>query len=162
MARITKDYANHNKEELLAEINARKIEGGHTMATHKEDMIAALALDDEEKATAPDPVKPTETKAPEPAKQTPAEIAAPKVHAPVPSNIPDVALPKTDAVRVFNQPPPHELYKGEYVELSTQEPYALAVLDKSQVENDKTHFLKNRVHFHQLTEAEFRAQFEKK
>lgn len=92
---------------------------------------------------------------------TVAEIAAPKPPGEMPKNIPKIELPKAEDVRYIGQPPPNEVYKGSYRQLSTGHLFALAVAKPQDVENGKTHFLKNNVYSWNGTALEFREQFEK-
>lgn len=123
------------------------------------------------KANAPDPavepkqeppVIPPTPDAPKPAPLlTPQSIAAPRPPGEVPANIPTVKLPEPASIRYLGQPPENESYKGSFVNRMDGEKYALATLPEKEVENKKTHFAKNNVHFWNGTEAEFRELFDK-
>jgi len=92
----------------------------------------------------------------------PSAIAAPKAHADLGGTIPKVEPKLPLEVRTFGQPPADKEYtKGIWTNKNDGEKYALATLEESAVENNKTHFAKNNVHFWNGTEAEFRATFDK-
>lgn len=161
MARITENYDDFTKEELLAECAFRGIEGVNS-STLKADIVAALDLNDEQRNESGVTDEP-ETTAPLPA--------------PGKSNIPHVEIPKvvdkaqptfTDddftggmfVMRHYiarmdsegNEKRETTLYPGELFALCKHDPDTYG----------RTHSLKNTVHFWQGSEAQFQATFEKK
>lgn len=141
MARISKDYDSHTKEELLAEVAARNIEGVNSSSL-KADIVAALALDDETKEPPqpPAPLPPLQASPiPQVPKKTDAELANPA------------------------QPHDHQYTDGIYIKLDGDakgEEFALCITEPDEYEN--THFLKNSVHFWSGKEIDFKLQFDRK
>ncbi len=142
MKAITENYDVHTKEELLAEIHSRKIEGIR-MATTKPDMIAALALDDES--------KPKEEQSQPPAPLPPLKA----------SPIPQIAKnPVSETgIDACQMPPDEEFTDGVYVNKNDKEEYALCIHPADGYQ--RTHTAKNSAHTWQGTEAEFDATFKK-
>lgn len=157
--RITEDYSSHTKDELIAEIDARRTEGrtidGNT-GTLKDDLVAALDLDDHAK----DKEKPTPEKPPAKPK-TPVIADAPANPLVEASNIPTVEEVPLPAHLEF-RPPAIKDYAGEYVRSdgSTPELFALAI--NKDAPDGKTHFLLNSLHFDNVTPEEFRAKYDEK
>lgn len=145
---ITSDYDSHTKEELLGEIEARKIEGVPASAL-KADIVSALEKDDAGGDKPPTPM-------------TPAAIASPQPRQPMPGNIPVVksALP-ANIPRAPGALPDLKDYKGEYTK-DDGEVYALATVPEDQAIDHKTHFAMNTEHFWNGTQQQFKEQFEKK
>lgn len=162
--RITENYNDFTKEELLAECQSRGIEGvdSHTL---KADIIAALELNDEQNK---------ESKTDEPAPNT----LPPK---PVESNIPHIGTPNVDNIPTvesgdvapknedftdgqFTMRPYVTRINAEGVErrettLHPGEPFALCKHEPDTY--GRTHSLKNSLHFWQGTEGAFQLYFEK-
>lgn len=132
MARITKDYDNHSKDELLKETQARGLSGINA-GSPKDEIAKALKDDD----------GPDQPKAPLP------KIAK--------SNLPHVDPPEIPSVP-GDAPKDEEYTDG----LATKdgEDYAVAIVEDAP--NGRTHFAKNTLHFWNGTAEEFKAQFEKK
>ncbi len=147
--RISENYDSHTKDELLAEVDARGIEGV-TSSSLKADIIAALALDDETH----EDVSTVETEQSQPPEPLPPLTASP---------IPQV--PAKDAVSMLNpaQPLDHEYTDGLYVKLDGDakgETFALCITDPDGYEN--THFLKNSRHSWSGKAIDFKQQFDRK
>lgn len=142
MKHITKDYDSHTKEELLAEIHSRKIEGV-TMSTSKPDMVAALALDDE----VDDEVQ---TQPPEP--------LPPLKASPIPQ------VEKTPIAENGSDPCPfitdERFTDGIWVRASDGEDYALCIHDADGYGN--THTARNSEHQWQGKIEQFNAAFSRK
>lgn len=135
MARITKDYDTHTKEDLLAEAGARKIEGVNA-GSLKADIVAALELNDE----------PAQPPAPLPKLK-----ASPIPQIPVATELP--ATPSDD-------PKDEDFTDGVFKKKSDGEDYALAI--KKDALSGRTHYAKNSAHFWNGTEGDFDEQFSKK
>lgn len=147
MARITKDYDQHTKEALLGEAHARNIEGINT-GTTKADIIAALQLDDESEKPKFPPIK---EPAPDPRDARIAELekqlAAKQPGAPsMPMNVPSAV--DLDAHK-----------DGSYKRIGSDEVFQLKIVKDDPI--GRTHKLKNKEHFIEVNEKDFRAQFEK-
>lgn len=139
MKRITENYNAHNKDELVAESNARKLEGVNTSSS-KSDVIAALELSDEQSSDSSSETKDNT------GHETPIIRSTPLV--PSTKNEPALVQPK------------EKDYKGSYVKTDDGEEYGLAVVESDPL--GKTHKLRNEEHFWEGTKDEFKAQFEKK
>lgn len=131
------DYKSQKKEILLSEAEARGITGLTPKSLH-EDIVAALELKDEQDI----------------------QDKAAK------SNLPDAPhqadVPEGDVVK-SNPPQNTDFVKGRYVMREGNhigEEFALAVHEPDSYE--RTHTLKNKEHFWQGTEKQFRIAFEKK
>lgn len=128
-------YDAQTKEDLMAEVGKRKLAGrtiNVTAQDKKEDIIAALTLDDETKDN-----ENTSLKA---------------------SGIPIVESKDTGVPEVGTTTPTN--YSGVYINAADGEPYGLAVVEDEP--SGRTHFAKNSVHFWNGTKEEFKAQFDKK
>lgn len=162
MKRITENYDNFTKEELLAECEARGIEGV-THSSLKADIIAALELGDEQKEG---------SGAKEDAETTP------PLPAPVTSNIPFEGLPAVPKVAAHEVPPQDSeftdgIYKMRaYVSrvdsegnekreatLHPGESFALCIHPPNTY--GRTHSLKNSLHYWEGSIGQFEAYFEK-
>lgn len=136
--RIKANYDSHTKDELLAEVKARKLESVNTGST-KDEIIAALTADDN---AAPEPEQP--------------KPPLPKLTA---SNIPVVEASEVDTgIDAVTVPPDEDFTEGTYYLGS--EPYALAIHAKDGYGN--THTLKNTLHLWQGNEEAFNATFSHK
>lgn len=134
--RITKDYGTHTKDELFAEIESREGEGspnfkGISNDTKKDDLVAALTLDDEHSSAV----------------------------SPYPAHIPKVESEIPAQKEQSNPPTDDKFIHGKFIHIKLNEPFALAKHDEDGY--GRTRSLKNSVHFWQGTEAEFRQTFEK-
>lgn len=135
--RISTNYAANNKADLLIEVEARKNEhspnfDGINQDSLKDDIVAALNLDDEHKAT----------------EATAASTAGlPEVDEPLPIG------------ELVEELPPASAYKGRYRQKKDQRVYALAVVDDFL--RGRTHKARNTRYFWEGTKAEFEAQFVK-
>lgn len=140
---ISGSYASHTKEELLAEVKLRGIEGIQASSL-KDDIVAALELNDEQADKEP--------------------AVTPPLPPPIASNIPqitedEVSTESTDGI-VFRD---EDFSDGIYVMrkgLHVGEEFALFRHPKDTYE--RTHSLKNSKHFWQGKEEEFTSSFEKK
>ncbi len=133
---ITGSYASHSKEELQKEYALRGLKGLEENAT-KGDIISALQENDE--ATVEQPKAPLP-----PLKASP---------------IPQIQPVEEIVERAEGQPPnDHEYTDGIYTD--GVEDFALAIVESER--NDKTHFLKNSLHFWNGSETEFKLKFTKK
>ena len=133
---IAADYDSHTKEELLAECALRGIEDVKH-ASPKADIVAALALDDEDGLSQPKPPLP-------PIKASP---------------IPQV--PKTTVAEVgldAGAIPKDEDFTDGIFSLDGED-YALCIHTADGY--GRTHSLKNSVHTWQGTEVEFNATFKR-
>lgn len=162
MKRITENYNDFTKEELLAECHARNIEGVNASSL-KADIVAALELNDEQKS---------ESGAEEDLKTTP------PLPAPVKSNIPQVTpIPEVEndgysrslkdedftggtfkmreRIATTNSEGVQKwqgtLYPGEVMALCVHEPNTYG----------RTHTLKNNLHQWEGSEMQFQVLFEK-
>lgn len=149
------DYESLTKEHLLAEANGRGVEGVKSSMS-KADIIAALQLDDEQGDKGP--------------------VVAPPLPAPVVSNIPFVAKPEiitaeekcipdsdfTDGLWKMRERVPYAASDGEQKWRGTLHPgevFALCIHPEDNYQ--RTHSLKNTVHFWQGKESDFVLNFEK-
>lgn len=143
MKKITEKYADHTKDELLVEAKSRGIESVNT-STLKDDIVAALELDDED------------TKGPE----QPSE-PLPKLKA---SPIPQVAaIPEVSDVSTGGTPKDEDYTDGIFVKRKGDwqgEEFALAIHEPDTY--GRTHSCKNSLHFWQGNEDEFDAAFKSK
>lgn len=141
MARISKDYASHSKDDLQAEADVRGLTvvgTGTNGAILKDDLVVAL----EDNDTAPEQPK------------TP----LPKLTA---SPIPQVQDGTENTPFVPGDAPKDEDYTdGVFTRTSDGEDYALAIHEPDTY--GKTHSAKNSRHFWQGTKEEFKKEFEKK
>lgn len=135
--RITSNYASNNKPDLLTEVEARKNEhspnfDGISDSTLKDDIVAALNLDDEHKASEATRVS-TE-------------------------GLPEVEddLPVGELVEEL---PPASAYKGRYRQKKDGRVYALAIVD--DFIRGRTHKARNTKYFWEGTKSEFEDQFVK-
>lgn len=162
MKRITENYSDFLKEELLAECVARGVDGVNSHST-KPDIIAALELSDEQKAESG-------------AQEDPE--ATPPLPVPVESNIPFAGLPAAPKVAAQEVPPQdNEFVNGRYkmrthisrVDMdgnerreSTIHPgetFALCIHPANTY--GRTHSLKNSLHYWEGTVGQFESYFEK-
>lgn len=135
MKRISKDYDSHTKDELLTEAAARGIEDV-SASSLKEDIVAALALNDE---TPPD----------QPPSPLPPLVASP---------IPQVKPPEpSGADSEFPFPKDEEFTGGLYVNKFDKLEYALCIHPANRY--GKTHTLKNSHFVWTGTEEEFNGEF---
>ena len=138
------DYSSLTKDELLAEIDNRRALGrtiDGTSATLKNDLIAALELDD----AANQPQASDEAVTADPLADLPGEKPDPFADLPAtPSDL-----------------PANSEYKGAktFRNINDGEVYALVI--KKDAADGKTHFLKNKRHFDNCTTEEFRARYDK-
>lgn len=134
MARISKDYDSHTKDDLLAEAQSRNIQGINTSSL-KADIIAALELDDDDTPAQPrEPLPPLKA-----------------------SNLPQVKTPEIPPAP--GDAPKDEDYNDGVFTKDDGEDYAVAIVDDAP--NGRTHWAKNSAHTWNGTEAEFKAQFTK-
>lgn len=141
--KISGDYANHEKADLQAEADSRKLNvtgTGASGAVIKEDLVKALEASDSAAPGAPGaPVK------------TFAETAPP--------NIPKVK----EAISLAGAeptPPAEDFTQGEFIRKSDGEKYALAVVKLTTL-SDRTHRLMNTLHYWEGTEQQFIESFTK-
>lgn len=165
MARITENYNDHTKEELLEECHARGVDGVNTSSL-KADIVAALELSDEQKQN-------SGADGPEESELPPSGLP-PK---PVVSNIPQVTkIPEVNPIdsphykdedytgglfKMRAQVSTHDsegnekrestLYPGEAFALCVHEPDTYG----------RTHSLKNSIHFWEGSLGAFERFFEK-
>jgi hypothetical protein len=132
--RITKDYATHTKDDLLAEAGVRGITSVNSSSA-KADIVAELELNDESNAPTPKPAKPS------------------NLPAGLPAAIADIRLPGT--------PPADKDYSGSATQIGSGEKFAVCIVKDAEAVDGKTHFAKNTLHFWNGTPAEFREQFDK-
>ena len=142
--RITKDYSTQLKDDLLSEIEARKSEGspnfdGVSLGAKKEELVAAIELDDEHEASKPS--------------ATPEARSAGKA-----VEIPKVTVSDRAEV-ICPNPPSDEDFTSLATRVSDGLKYAVSVHPPDTY--NKTHTAKNSANFWQGTDAEFRAQFDK-
>lgn len=136
--RINGGYAAHNKEALLFEVESRTAEGspnfeGISETSTKNDIIAALGLDDEHKA------------------QT--------AHDEDVAGLPDAPAQSTGGNEVSEVLPKASEYSGRYRNKRDGFVYALAVVD--DFIRGRTHKARNTNWFWEGTRAEFEEQFVK-
>ncbi len=162
MKRITEKYNDFNKEELLAECTARNIEGVNG-STRKDDIVAALELNDEQKEESG-------------AKDDPTTDEIPPT--PVKSNIPFAGIPAAPKVAAHEVPPQdHEFVNGIYkmrayvsridsegnekreATLYPNESFALCIHPPNTY--GRTHSLKNSLHYWEGSIGHFELYFEK-
>lgn len=141
--KITEKYNDFTKEELLAECQSRGIEG---VASHtkKDDIIAALELNDEQSDKEPSVTAPL----PSPEKSNIPNVSA--------KNVPEVPIEDGGSFKDEDfTDGNYVMRKGDHV----GEPFALCKHNPDVY--GKTHTLKNNVHFWQGSEEQFRLAFEK-
>lgn len=128
-------YSNLHKDELLAEVDKRKAAGrelGVDSSSTKADIIASLEIDDDDAA---DHIDKAENNLPEGVK----------------NDLPDGP---SDSM------PSNSEFSGRYTMKGSDEEFALAVMENDP--RGRTHKLKNKVHFWEGSEQEFRLNFDKK
>jgi len=133
---ITSDYASHTKDELFAELERRDKSSIVTSSANKADLVAALELLDEQDKQD----KAGEENLPE---------------------VPQVVIP--DVVERSDPPRNTDYTKGIFVKRRGDfagEEFALAIHEPDTYE--RTHSLKNRLHFWEGNAEQFAAEFEKK
>lgn len=141
MKTITENYADHTKDELIAEASRRGITDV-TSSSLKGDIVAALELSDESKLAPPEPL-------PKVALASPIPLAVAK-EAPTPLDQGGAPLDEeyTDGLYVM----PEGDFAGEV--------FALCIHPADTY--GRTHSLKNSLHAWQGTKDEFKKTFEKK
>lgn len=162
MKRITENYDDHTKEELLAECVARGIEGVNS-STLKADIVAALELSDEQNQ---------ESKTEEPAPHaTPPLVSPEALNIPQVKNIPDVVDASSPSykdkdftgglfkMRNYVSRVNSEGREVRETTLYPGESFALCQHDPDVY--GRTHSLKNSLHFWEGSESQFQMYFEK-
>lgn len=137
MARITENYDQHTKDELLAEAQARGIEGVNT-GSLKGDIVAALEDNDTSPAQPPKPLPPL-----------------------VAGKIPQVEDDSENIPRSPEDGPKDEDFTdGIFRNKADGQAYALCIHEPDTYAN--THTLKNSRHTWSGTEDQFEKAFSKK